>query len=181
MILSKILGVGIKKVSVVSGFEIVIEIVNKNTYPTLFFLNNHTMWQFKNLIDIVCYDIPNFFYRFSLIYNLISIQYTLRLRVITKIKELSSLFSIVGLYKSASWSEREVFDFFGIFFLGNKDLRRILTDYGFQNFPLRKDFPLSGYVDIHYDDNKKRISYRNLELSQEYRNFNLKNFWQYKN
>lgn len=176
-ILSKIMGVGIKKASVVSGFDIVVEVVNKNVYPVLLFLNNHTIWQFKNLVDIICYDIPKKFYRFSLIYNLMSIHYNLRLRITTKINELSNLISIVGLYKSAHWSEREIFDFFGIFFLGNKDLRRILTDYGFKGFPLRKNFPLTGYVDIYYDDNQKRVCYRNLELTQEYRNFSLKSSW----
>jgi len=176
-ILSKIMGVGIKKASVVSGFDIVIEVVNKNVYPVLLFLSNHTIWQFKNLVDIICYDIPKKFYRFSLIYNLMSIHYNLRLRITTKINELSNLISIVGLYKSANWSEREIFDFFGIFFLGNKDLRRILTDYGFKGFPLRKNFPLTGYVDVYYDDNQKRVCYRNLELTQEYRNFSLKSSW----
>lgn len=176
-IFSKIMGVGIKKASVVSGFDIVIEVVNKNVYPVLLFLSNHTIWQFKNLVDIICYDIPKKFYRFSLIYNLMSIHYNLRLRIITKINELSNLISIVGLYKSANWSEREIFDFFGIFFLGNKDLRRILTDYGFKGFPLRKNFPLTGYVDVYYDDNQKRVCYRNLELTQEYRNFSLKSSW----
>jgi len=175
--ISRIMGVGIKKVSIVSGFDIVIEVVNKNIYPILLFLSNHTIWQFKSLVDIVCYDVPKKIYRFSLIYNLISIHYNLRLRVITKVNELSNLFSVVGLYKSANWSEREIFDFFGIFFLGNKDLRRILTDYGFKGFPLRKNFPLTGYVDVYYDDNQKRVCYRNLELTQEYRNFTLKNFW----
>jgi len=176
-VISKILGVGIKKASIVSGFDIVIEVVNRNIYPILFFLSNHTLWQFKSLIDITCYDVPKKFYRFSLIYNLISIHFNLRIRVMTKINELSNLFSVIGLYKSANWSEREIFDFFGIFFWGNKDLRRILTDYGFKGFPLRKDFPMTGYVDIYYDDNQKRICYRNLELNQEYRNFNLKSSW----
>jgi len=87
------------------------------------------------------------------------------------------LLSVVSLYNSAGWSEREVFDFFGIFFFENKDLRRILTDYGFRGYPLRKDFPLTGYVDVYYDDNQKRICYRSLELSQEYRNFNFKSTW----
>jgi NADH dehydrogenase (ubiquinone) Fe-S protein 3 len=176
-VISKIMGVGIKKACVVSGFDIVIEVVNKNIYPTLLFLSNHTLWQFKSLVDIVCYDVPKKMYRFSLVYNLISIHYNLRLRVVTKINELSSVFSVVGLYKSANWSEREIFDFFGIFFLGNKDLRRILTDYGFKGFPLRKDFPLTGYVDVYYDDNQKRICYRSLEVTQEYRNFTLKSSW----
>ena len=176
-IISKVLVVGIKKASIVSGFDIVVEVVNKNVYPLLLFLGNHTIWQFKSLVDVICYDVPKKFYRFSLIYNLISIHFNLRLRVITKINELSNVLSVIGLYKSANWSEREIFDFFGIFFLGNKDLRRILTDYGFKGFPLRKDFPMTGYVDIYYDDNQKRICYRNLELNQEYRNFSLKSSW----
>ena len=176
-IISKILGVGIKKASIVSGFDIVIEVINKNIYPILLFLSNHTLWRFKSLVDIICYDVPKKFYRFSLIYNLISIHFNLRIRIITKINELSNSFSVIGLYKSANWSEREIFDFFGIFFWGNKDLRRILTDYGFKGFPLRKDFPMTGYVDIYYDDNQKRICYRNLELNQEYRNFSLKSSW----
>ena len=165
---------GIKKVLIVSGFDIVIEVIAKNIYLILLFLNKHTLCQFKSLIDIVCYDIPKKHFRFSLIYNLLSVHYNLRLKVVTKINELSTIFSVMGLYKSSNWSEREIFDFFGIFFLGNKDLRRILTDYGFKGFPLRKDFPLSGYIDVYYDDNQKRICYRNLELTQEYRNFSLK-------
>lgn len=176
-IVSKILGVGIQKASVVSGFDIVIEIINKNIYPILLFLSNHTLWQFKSLVDIICYDMPKKLYRFSLIYNLVSVHFNLRIRIVTKINELTSLFSVAGLYKSANWSEREIFDFFGIFFWGNKDLRRILTDYGFKGFPLRKDFPLTGYVDVYYDDNQKRICYRNIELTQEYRNFSLKSSW----
>lgn len=173
----KILGVGIKKVCVVSGFDIVIEIVEKNIYPIIIFLSNHTLCQLKNLTDIICYDTPTFFYRFSIIYNLISIHYNLRFRVITKVNELSNLFSVIGIYKSAIWFEREIFDFFGIFFSGNNDLRRILTDYGFNSFSLRKDFPLTGYVDVYYDDNQKRICYRNIELAQEHRNFTLKSSW----
>jgi NADH dehydrogenase (ubiquinone) Fe-S protein 3 len=176
-IISKIMGVGIQKASVVSGFDIVVEVINKNIYPILLFLSNHTLWQFKSLLDIICYDMPKKFYRFSLIYNLISVHFNLRIRIATKINELSNVFSVVGLYKSANWSEREIFDFFGIFFWGNKDLRRILTDYGFKGFPLRKDFPLTGYVDVYYDDNQKRICYRSLELTQEYRNFSLKSSW----
>lgn len=173
-LLYKIMGVGIKKVSIVSGFDIVIEVLFKNLYAIILFLNKHTICQFKSLIDIVCYDTLKKNYRFSLVYNFISFKYNLRLRVITKINEFSNIFSVVGLFKSACWSEREIFDFFGIFFIANKDLRRILTDYGFKGFPLRKNFPLSGYIDIYYDDNQKRICYRNLELTQEYRNFSLK-------
>jgi NADH:ubiquinone oxidoreductase subunit C len=85
----------------------------------------------------------------------------------------------MALFRSANWSEREVFDFYGLFFFENTDLRRILNDYGFKGFPLRKDFPLTGYMDTYYDDNTKKISYRKLELSQEYRNFNFKASWRF--
>lgn len=93
--------------------------------------------------------------------------------------EFSQVLSLISLYKSVGWSEREIFDFFGLFFFENNDLRRILTDYGFRGFPLRKDFPLTGYVDSFYDDNQKRVCYRSLELSQEYRNFNFKSNWRF--
>jgi len=144
-------------------------------YPIIFFLSKHSLCAFKSLVDMICYDTPKLKSRFTLIYNLLSVQYNFRCQVLTKVQELTNVFSIMGIFKSANWSEREIFDFFGILFLVNKDLRRILTDYGFQGFPLRKDFPLTGYVDVYYDDNQKRICYRSLELTQEYRNFNFKN------
>jgi NADH:ubiquinone oxidoreductase subunit C len=171
--LIKILGVGIKKILVVKGFEIVIETLSKNVYPILDILNKHTLCQSKSIIDLICYDTVNKTHRFYLTYNLLSIKFNFRLRVISKVTELSSVLSVIGLFKSANWLEREIFDFFGIFFFWNKDLRRILTDYGFRGFPLRRDFPLTGYIDIYYDDNQKRICYRNLEVNQEYRNFHI--------
>lgn len=164
----------IKKVIIGSGFDIVIEISSKDLYSIIYFFNKHTLCQFKMLVDIICYDKIKSNYRFNLVYNLLSIQYNLRIRLLMQINELTSVFSVVGLFNSANWLEREIFDFFGVFFYNNLDLRRILTDYGFNGFPLRKDFPLSGYFDIYYDDNQKRICYKNLELSQEYRNFKLR-------
>jgi len=174
-LLFKTMGVGVRKVGIISGFDIVIEVLSKNVYPILLFLNKHTFCQFKSLIDIICYDKVKKKNRFSIIYNCVSVHYNFRCRLMTKVNELSSLFSVMGIYKSANWFEREIFDFFGILFVCNKDLRRILTDYGFKGFPLRKDFPLTGYIDVYYDDMQKRICYQNLELAQEYRNFNLKN------
>jgi NADH:ubiquinone oxidoreductase subunit C len=175
--LSKILGVGIKKIQVVQGFEIVIETLSKNLYPILHILSKHTLSQTKSILDLVCYDTTSQSHRFYLTYNLVSISFSFRLRILSKITELTTILSVVGLFKSANWLEREVFDFFGIFFYRNKDLRRILTDYGFKGFPLRRDFPLTGYIDIYYDDNKKRICYRKLELNQEYRNFHVLSQW----
>lgn len=172
--LINILGVGINKAYIGLGFDIVIVINAKYVYPVIFFLNKHSLTCFKNLVDIVCYDTPNLKYRFSLVYNLIGLKYNLRCQLLTKIKQKDYVFSITGVHNCAAWFEREVFDFFGVFFFGNKDLRRILTDYGFNGFPLRKDFPLTGYNDVYYDDNQKRICYRSLELTQEYKNFKLK-------
>ena len=175
--LSKCLGVGLKRVQVVSGYELEINVVNRLCYPVILFLNKHTQCQFKSLIDIVCYDTPGKEQRFFVVYNLLSTKYNSRFRVMTKLGSTSELLSLTGIYRAAGWCEREVFDFFGVFFFENIDLRRILTDYGFKGFPLRKDFPLTGYVDTYYDDDQKRVCYRSLELAQEYRNFKFKSNW----
>lgn len=175
--LNKILGEGVNSVRVVSGFEIEIKVLSKNIYPLIFFLSKHTLCQFKNIIDIVCYDIPGKKNRFSIVYSLLSVKNNVRLQVFSKVSKTDELLSLISLYNSVSWLEREVFDFFGVFFFENRDLRRILTDYGFKGYPLRKDFPLTGYVDVYYDDNQSRICYRDLELSQDYRNFDFKSSW----
>lgn len=177
--LNKVLGVGINKIRVVSGFEIEVEVIHKNLYPLIFFFNKHTYCQCKSLLDIVCYDVISKVHRFSIVYNLLSVRYGIRIRVISRIDSVVSLLSTIGIYRAAGWCEREVFDFFGIFFFENKDLRRIMTDYGFKGFPLRKDFPLTGFIDVYYDDSQKRICYRTIELSQEYRDFNFKSTWKY--
>jgi NADH:ubiquinone oxidoreductase subunit C len=171
----KIFGSGVSSIKVVSGFEVELKVPSKKIYPLILFLNKHSLCMFKLMVDVVCYDIPGKAHRFSLVYNLLSVQFNMRVRVISKIQEnVGQVLSLVSIYRSISWSEREVFDFYGLFFFENSDLRRILNDYGFKGFPLRKDFPLTGYIDAYYDDNKKKICYRKLELSQEYRNFNFK-------
>lgn len=173
----KVLGLGIKHIRIVSGVEIELNVNSNNIYPLIFFLNKHTLCQFKSMVDIIMYDMFNKKRRFFIIYNILSVNFSVRTRVISKINEFTPLLSTVGLFKSVNWSEREVYDFFGIFFILNNDLRRILTDYGFSGYPLRKDFPLTGFIETHYDDNQKRICYRKLELSQEYRSFNFRCFW----
>jgi len=175
----KVLGTGVQHAKVVSGFDLEIVVVSKNLYPVILFLHKHSLCQFKTMIDIACYDTPGKKNRFCLSYNLLSIKYNTRINVVSKVTEFSQVLSLISLYKSVGWSEREIFDFFGLFFFENNDLRRILTDYGFRGFPLRKDFPLTGYVDSFYDDNQKRVCYRSLELSQEYRNFNFKSNWRF--
>ena len=178
--LQKTLGSGIKQIKIVYGFEIEVDMTVKLFYPFILFLKKHSLFLFNILTDVICYDCPGKSYRFSLVYNLLSVKFNSRLRVIVKQKETKSkIVSLMALFRSANWSEREVFDFYGLFFFENTDLRRILNDYGFKGFPLRKDFPLTGYMDTYYDDNTKKISYRKLELSQEYRNFNFKASWRF--
>lgn len=144
----------------------------------LFFLRNNSICQFKNLIDITCIDVPQKSPRFDLVYNLLSLRYKTRIRINIETSEFDPVPSIVSLYNGANWLEREVWDMFGVFFSNHPDLRRILTDYGFEGFPLRKDFPLMGFVEVRYDDENKRIVYEPVELSQEYRTFEFENPWQ---
>lgn len=169
----------LKHIRLVFGQEIEIKTSSKNIYPLIFFLNKHTLCQFKSMMDIVGYDSFKTQKRFFIVYNLLSINFGMRIRLLIKIDEFSPLLSNAGLFKSIGWSEREIYDFFGIFFILNNDLRRILTDYGFRGSPLRKDFPLTGFIEINYDDSQKKIRYNKLELSQAHRNFNFKFNWLY--
>lgn len=149
-----------------------------NIYPLSLFLKKHSVCQYKTLVDLVTYDCPGKEFRFSLLYNLLSVDYNSRIVLCTKLKEsLPVIPTVVSLYSGASWLEREVFDLYGIFFIKHFDLRRILTDYGFVGYPLRKDFPLTGFVEVVYDDSQKHIIYKPVELTQEFRNFSFKNKW----
>jgi NADH-quinone oxidoreductase subunit C len=124
------------------------------------------------LVDIAVYDRPGKRYRFTILYHLLSINYGKRIKSLVQTDELTDLPSSTSLYSSAGWQEREVWDLFGIYFTNHLDLRRILTDYGFSGFPLRKDFPLTGFLEVFYSDEQKRVVYQPVELSQEFRNFN---------
>lgn len=140
-------------------------------------VKDHSWTQFKVVSDIIAVDYPGRSNRFDIIYQILSQRYNSRMNVLVSIGELSSIPSITSLYKGASWYEREVWDLFGIFFEGHPDLRRILTDYSFEGHPLRKDFPLTGYFEIFYDDTQKRIVYEPVSLVQEYRYFTFNNPW----
>jgi NADH:ubiquinone oxidoreductase subunit C len=157
--------------------DIEIKTTSNNFGTLLYFLQKHTLCQYKVLVDIVCVDIPGKIRRFTLNYLLLSLRYNTRLTVVVKINEVSTLPSIVTLYRSANWLEREVWDLYGVFFSLHPDLRRILTDYGYNAHPLRKDFPLSGFMEVAYDENTKRLNYDSVELSQEFRNFAIQNAW----
>jgi len=155
--------------------------INTNTEHLeniMYFLRDHESCLFKMLIDILVVDYPESKQRFSLIYCLLSLKYNIRVSVKVQIDELTSVPSITNIYKSACWMEREVWDMNGIFFDNHPDLRRILTDYGFEGYPLRKDFPLSGFVEASYDYTRKRVVNDRVELSQEYRAFKFTSPWE---
>ena len=168
----------VQKVQVTAGDELEILIAPDGIVPTLSFLKKHHNAQFLNLSDITALDVPSRAYRFELVYNLLSLRYNSRIRVKSYTDELTPVESAECVFDAANWYEREVWDMYGIFFLHNSDLRRILTDYGFEGHPLRKDFPLTGYVEVRYDDEKKRVVCEPLELAQEFRRFELSAPWE---
>jgi NADH dehydrogenase (ubiquinone) Fe-S protein 3 len=144
----------------------------------LFFLRDHMNTQYKVLVDVTAVDYPSRTLRFEVVYNLLSVEYNSRIRIKTCIDEITPLDSSTSVYSSAGWWEREVWDMFGVFFSGHPDLRRILTDYGFEGHPLRKDFPLTGYTEVRYDDSEKRVITESLELTQEFRYFDFASPWE---
>ena len=123
-------------------------------------------------------DFPSKTQRFEIVYNLLSIQHNSRIRIKTLVDEITPVDSLVEIYNSANWWERETWDMFGIFFSNHPDLRRILTDYGFEGHPLRKDFPLSGFVEVRYDDSEKRVITEPIEMTQEFRYFDFSSPWE---
>nr|YP_010963523.1 NADH dehydrogenase subunit 9 [Rhodobryum laxelimbatum]UXX50367.1 NADH dehydrogenase subunit 9 [Rhodobryum laxelimbatum] len=147
-------------------------------FQLLWFLKYHTNTRFQVLIDIRGVDYPSRKQRFEVVYNLLSIQYNSRIRVQTSVDEITPICSAVDIFPSAGWWEREVWDMFGVYFSDHPDLRRILTDYGFEGHPLRKDFPLSGYVEVRYDDSEKRVVSEPIEMTQEFRYFDFASPWE---
>lgn len=156
---------------------LVLEINPNSLLFVLNFLKNHLNSGFKILSTITAVDYPENIKRFEIHYVLLSIKLNFRIRIKVLLEEFDTIESAVPIYKSANWFEREVWDLFGIFFLNHPDLRRILTDYGFEGFPLRKDFPQTGFVEVRYDDEKKYVIYEPLEITQEYRSFDFNSSW----
>jgi len=132
----------------------------------------------NQLMDICGVDFPKQPERFEVVYNLLSLKHNCRMRVKVLTDETTPVPSVVGVYSAAGWFERECWDLFGVAFSGNPDLRRILTDYGFEGHPLRKDFPLTGYVEVRYDDEQKRVVYEPVKLVQDFRNFDFMSPWE---
>jgi NADH-quinone oxidoreductase subunit C len=134
--------------------------------------------QFISMIDVCGVDYPSRAKRFDVVYHLLSPRQNLRVRLKVQTDEDTPVPSLTGVYPGADWFEREAYDMYGILFSGHPDLRRLLTDYGFEGYPLRKDFPLTGFVEVRYDDAAKRVVYEPVELRQEFRNFDFLSPWE---
>lgn len=170
--LCKVVPKVLKKIYVLKK-ELILYVYYENIFKVFFFLKYHSFCRFSSLSDLTAVDFPNRLWRFEVVYNLLSIDYNTRIRVKIKVDEICTVLSISDLFSAANWYEREIWDLFGIFFYNHPDLRRILTDYGFDGFPFRKDFPLTGFFELRYSDSEKRIVTEPVQLSQEYRFFDF--------
>ena len=158
--------------------ELILTVNQDSIVRVLNFLRDDSACQFKVLIDICGVDYPERDPRFEVVYQLLSPAQNQRLMVKVGANADTPVPSATGIFSSAGWFEREVWDLFGISFSGHPDLRRILTDYGFEGHPLRKDFPLTGHVEVHYDDEQKRVVYKPVKLVQEFRSFDFLSPWE---
>jgi NADH-quinone oxidoreductase subunit C len=144
----------------------------------LTFLRDDPRLLFKQLVDLCGVDYPDRAERFEVVYNLLSIKHNHRVRVKVAADETEPVPSVTSVFSSANWYERETWDLFGVYFSDHPDLRRLLTDYGFEGHPLRKDFPLTGYVEMRYDEDQKRVVYEPVKLKQEFRSFDFLSPWE---
>ena len=158
--------------------ELLINVELANIYSTILFLKIDSKCKFRQLIDILAVDFPGEEDRFKIYYLLLSHENNIRIKIVSQIQIDSKVPSITKIYPSANWMEREVFDMYGIKFKNHPDLRRILTDYNFKGFPLRKDFPLTGFNEVRYSEKDKKVIYEPVKLEQNYRNFDFSSPWE---
>ena len=158
--------------------ELMVSVKRESFTRALEFLRDDQECLFAQLIDICGVDYPERGERFEVVYNLLSLKHNRRIRVKVAAGEDVAVPSATPVYSAAGWFEREVWDMYGVIFEGNPDLRRILTDYGFQGHPLRKDFPLTGYVEVRYDVEQKRVVYEPVKLTQDFRTFDFMSPWE---
>ncbi|MDJ0825944.1 MAG: NADH-quinone oxidoreductase subunit C [Rhodobacter sp.] len=158
--------------------ELTLEATPNSLVGFVEFLKTDATCRFSTLVDITGVDYPDREARFDIVYHFLSMYQNHRIRVKVAIREDEVLASITDVFPAANWFEREVFDMFGILFAGHPDLRRILTDYGFRGYPLRKDFPTTGYTEVRYDEAEKRVVYEPVNLVQEYRQFDFMSPWE---
>lgn len=163
--------------STIAFGELNIEARADQIVPLLTLLKEDADFQFQQLIELCGVDYPERPLRFDVVYLLLSLTKNLRLRIKVQTDEDTAVPSVTGVYPNADWCEREAFDMYGVFFSGHPDLRRILTDYGFHGHPLRKDFPMTGYVEVRYDDSLKRVVYEPVKIT-EYRAFDFLSPWE---
>jgi NADH-quinone oxidoreductase subunit C len=171
------LGGKVTRQAVVLG-ELTLVVAPESIVSVLTSLRDDKQCLFEQLIDICGVDYPERERRFDIVYHLLSPRKNQRIRIKCEADEENPVPSVVELFPCANWYEREAYDMYGILFSGHPDLRRILTDYGFQGFPLRKDFPLTGYVEVRYDDDQKRVVYEPVKLAQEFRSFDFESPWE---
>ncbi len=164
--------------SAIAYGELTIEVRREAVTRVLGFLRDDPKCLFQVLIDICGVDHPERPERFDVVYNLLSIKNNQRVRVKTTAGEETPVPTATGLFSAAGWFEREAWDLYGIYFADHPDLRRLLTDYGFEGHPLRKDFPLTGYVEVRYDEEQKRVVYEPVKLKQEFRSFDFMSPWE---
>ena len=162
--------------SVMARGELTIEVPAAEILRVMLHLRDQA--EFKILVDICGVDWPQRDKRFDVVYHLLSLTRNARIRVKAKVAEGEGISSVIGVYPAAGWFERETFDMYGVAFADHPDMRRILTDYGFSGYPLRKDFPLTGYVELRYDDELKRVVYQPVQLVQEFRDFDFMSPWE---
>ena len=158
--------------------QLFINIDSDNLISSILFLKTNENCRFKQLIDITAVDYPEKEKRFKVVYLLLSHENNLRILINMNIDEKTLVPSITKIFPSANWMEREVFDMYGISFKDHPDLRRILTDYGFEGYPLRKDFPLTGHTEVRYSEEKKKVIYEPVKLDQQYRDFDFESPWE---
>ena len=158
--------------------ELMVEVRRDAVTRVLAFLRDDPKCLFEVLVDICGVDYPARPERFDVVYNLLSVKKNLRVRVKTTASEDTPVPSATGLFSAAGWFERETWDLYGVYFADHPDLRRLLTDYGFEGHPLRKDFPLTGYVEVRYDEEQKRVVYEPVKLKQEFRSFDFISPWE---
>jgi NADH-quinone oxidoreductase subunit C len=158
--------------------ELMVTTTAQTLVKLLTFLRDDQNCQFKQLMDVTAVDRPDREARFDIVYNLLSLKHNQRVRVKIAADDSTPVPSVTAVFSSANWYEREVWDLFGVFFSDHPDLRRILTDYGFEGHPLRKDFPLTGYVEVRYDVDQRRVIYEPVKLTQEFRQFDFMSPWE---
>ncbi len=160
------------------GDELAVTVHRERIVRVLTFLRDDVNCQFKQLMDVCGADYPEREERFEVVYNLLSLTHNQRVRVKLRTDAASPVPTVTGVFSSANWWERETWDMYGVYFRDHPDLRRMLTDYGFEGHPLRKDFPLTGYVEVRYDDLEKRVVYEPVKLTQDFRSFDFLSPWE---